>query len=226
MNEAVPHLTRWGVSLEELAKLVDDNPSLRGMLFGYVAEKKIDQFLKSEHITEVVKDDDHNRKKKGDRRIIYKGRSFTIEVKSLQTSQIKNKEDGSWRGRAQVDASDRRIITFPDGKKLNTTLLLRGEFDLLAVNCFSFGEQWKFCFAKNSDLPMSTHEKYPRKYREQLISSMVPVTWPPEPPYTTDIFAILEDLLAVPTRTSTEVTVEPVPKNATKVVRKTQKRSK
>ena len=31
---------RWGFTAEELTRIVDENPSLRGMLFGYVAELK------------------------------------------------------------------------------------------------------------------------------------------------------------------------------------------
>jgi hypothetical protein len=31
-------LSRWGISAKELTEAVDANPSLRGMLFGYVAE--------------------------------------------------------------------------------------------------------------------------------------------------------------------------------------------
>jgi hypothetical protein len=75
-------LERWGITEQELTDLVDQNPSLRGIMLGYVAEKKFhDTFLDHPQITEKSKDDDHNRKRKGDRRIIYKGKSLTIEVK-------------------------------------------------------------------------------------------------------------------------------------------------
>ena len=117
-------LKRWGITEQELTDLVDHNPSLRGILLGYVAEKKFhDTFLEAPDITDISKDDDHNRKKKGDRRIIYKGKTLTIEVKSLQTNMVKRLGPDQWSGRAQVDASDRRIVKFPDGTELNTTLL-------------------------------------------------------------------------------------------------------
>jgi hypothetical protein len=64
-----------------------------------------------------------------------------------------------WTGVAQVDASDSREISFPDGSKLKTTCLRRGEFDLLAINCFAFGEKWRFAFALNSELPANTYKK-------------------------------------------------------------------
>lgn len=121
-------------------------------MLGYVAEKVFhDTFLEHPEISEKGKDDDHDRKKKGDRRIVYKGKTLTIEVKSLQTAMARRTGPNEWTGKAQVDGSDRRIIKFPDGTELNTTLLLKGEFDLLAVNCFAFGEEWKFAFAKNKD---------------------------------------------------------------------------
>ncbi|WP_139942795.1 hypothetical protein [Fulvimonas soli] len=105
---------RWGITEENLSDLIDQNPSLRGMILGYVAERKFhDAFLDHPSITEVDKDDDHDRKKKGDRRIKYKGQTLTIEVKSLQTAMCRQAEDGRWTGKAQVDGSDRRIVKFP-----------------------------------------------------------------------------------------------------------------
>jgi len=205
-------LKRWEITEEELTELVDQNPSLRGIMLGYVAEKKFhDTFLEHPAITEKGKDDDHDRKRKGDRRIIYKGKTLVIEVKSLQTATVKKTGNDSWEGKSQVDASDRRIIKFPDGSDLNTTLLLRGEFDLLAVNCYAFGEKWRFAFAKNKDLPISNFKKYTEEQRKQLIASLVPVTWPPQPPFTDNPFTLLDELVKegdIPTPVSEEKTVK------------------
>lgn len=196
MTDKKSILERWGITEQELTDLVDQNPSLRGIMLGYVAEKKFhDTFLEHPEITEKSKDDDHNRKKKGDRRIIYKGKTLTIEVKSLQTAMVKQVGPDQWAGKAQVDGSDRRIVKFPDGTELNTTLLLRGEFDLLAVNCFAFGGQWRFVFAKNSALPFSTFKKYTQAQRDQLIASLILITWPPQPPFTDNLFSLLNELL-------------------------------
>jgi len=189
-------LDRWEISEAEFTELIDQNPSLRGMNLGYIAEKKFhDQFLEHPEITEVAKDDDHNRSRKGDRRIRYRGHEFIVEVKSLQTNMCKKLGDDNWDGKSQVDGSDRRVIKFKDGSELNTTLLLRGEFDLLAVNCFAFGEQWRFAFAKNSDLPTSSFKKYTEEQRRQLIASLIPVSWPPKPPFTTDPFELLDEMI-------------------------------
>ncbi len=187
-------LRRWGISAGELTALVDENPSLRGILLGYVAEHKFRELIERHPlISETRKHDDHDRTRKSDRVIVYKDREFSVEVKSLQTNLIRER-DGKWHGRAQVDASDRRTVVFPDGSRLETTLLLRGQFDILAVNCFAFQERWDFAFALNRDLPCSTYRGYTPAQREHLIASLVPVTWPPEPPFVADPFPLVERL--------------------------------
>lgn len=83
-------LDTWDITPEFLTECVHDNPSLRGMLLGYIAEKKLwEVFDGDKRITELRKDDDHDRKKKGDLVVTYKGSEYKIEVKSLQTNSIK-----------------------------------------------------------------------------------------------------------------------------------------
>ena len=36
-------LKRWDVTTEELTEVVDQNPSLRGMIIGYLAELKLEK---------------------------------------------------------------------------------------------------------------------------------------------------------------------------------------
>lgn len=187
-------LERWSVTPDELTALVDENPSLRGILLGYVAELKLREIFDSHpRISRTVKYDDHDRTRKSDRVIEYRGREFSVEAKSLQTNSIR-KEGDRFVAVAQVDGSDRRTIVLPGGKKLTTTLLLRGQFDLLAVNCFAFRNEWRFAFALNSDLPCSTYRKYKPAQRKMLIASLVRVTWPPEPPFVEDPFPLIERL--------------------------------
>lgn len=145
-------------------------------------------------MTSIEKDDDHDRKKKGDLRVSYKGREFVIETKSLQTNSIRE-EDGVFRGKAQCDASDRRVVKLPDGSTMNTTCLLVDEFDVLAVNIFGFFDEWRFVFALNRDLPRSTFRNYTPEQREHLLATLVPVTWPPAPIFTTDLFVLFDRLL-------------------------------
>lgn len=187
-------LDRWSITIEELTELVNNNPSLRGALLGYIAEWKMrTMWFSTADISHAVKYDDHDRKKKGDLVVTYKGNSFIIESKSLQTNSIRRETD-KWVGTAQCDASDRRPIRLPDGSIVNTTCLLAGEFDLLAVNLFTFEDQWRFIFAKNSELPRSKHKKYTDSQRQYLLASSVRVSWPPEPPFYAEPYKLLEEI--------------------------------
>jgi hypothetical protein len=182
-------LDDWRVTPEQLTAILGENPSLRGMLQGYVAEWKLRDYLLSlPDVTAIRKPDDHDRQEKGDLYVTYRGRLYRLEVKSLQTATVKwDAAANQWHGKAQVDASDRRLIRLPDGSTLQTTLLLRGEFDILAVNCFAFTQKWDFLFARNEDLPSSTFRNYSETQRANLIASLIPVTWPPSAPFVTDI---------------------------------------
>ncbi len=193
-SETLSILEVWKLSPDTLTDIINENPSLRGMLLGYVAEYKLREMLLSEdRINYLGKPDDHDPTNKGDHVIEYKGQRFTIESKSLQSRMIE-KDGDIWRGKAQVDANDRRSIVLKDGTQIATTLLMVGEFDVLAVNCFAFEQAWNFVFARNSDLPRSTYRRYSPQVQNQLIASLVSVSWPPEPPFTCDLTEILEQL--------------------------------
>ncbi len=172
------------MTADEVDEMLAANPSLRGMVFGYVAEFKLRKlwFSDATKFADARKPDDHDRRKKGDISFLYQGVELRVESKSLQTDSVKC--DGSvWRGRFQCDASDRRTVKIPGNGKLETTCLLVGEFDLLAVNLFAFGQGWKFAFAHNDDLPRTTFEKYKPAHRRHLLATLMPVSWPVESPY-------------------------------------------
>ncbi|MFH0963473.1 MAG: restriction endonuclease [Planctomycetota bacterium] len=192
-------LERWDISPEELTELVDRSPSLRGILLGYVAEHQLLKLLLrvSSDMRNHGKADNHDRSAKADRTILFKGRQLKIECKSLQTNSIRRETDPGtgkpyWIGKAQVDASDRRKVTFPNGTKLETTCLLAGEFDILAVNCFEFEKEWRFAFARNRDLPRSSFSRYTPYQRRHLLATLVTVTWPPKPPFYADPLPVIE----------------------------------
>ena len=188
----------WDIDPAALSSILDANPSLRGMLLGYVAESKLKEIIQSfKNVSFITKFDDHNRKKKGDLYIIYKGRAFDVESKSLQSNMISyDNHLGVWSGKAQVDASDRRDVVLPNGESLNTTLLLRGEFDILAVNCYAFNNKWNFVFARNSELPCSSYKKYTQYQQQCLIASLIPITLPPSPPFYSNLQALLDEMVA------------------------------
>ena len=165
------------------------------MILGYLAELKLERlWLSGDAVSEVTTYDDHDRRRKGDRVVRYKGHEFVFESKSLQTATIRETYDG-WMGRAQVDASDRREVTLPDDSTVTTTCLLRGEFDILAVNVFAFENRWRFVFAKNSDLPSSRYRGYSAYQRSHLLATLVDVTWPPKPPFLDEPFTLMNEIV-------------------------------
>jgi len=230
-------LETLGISAEYLTAVVNGNPSLRGMISGYIAERKLhDVFEQDNRTSKLRKEDDHDRTKKCDLVVTYKGFDFKVEVKSLQTNTIqilgrdgdwiprilkmrvettkeqsnrynyipntefnkilrKDRRTGQYRGAVQCDASDRREVKLPNGKSITTTCLKVGEFDILAVGLFGFREEWDFGFALNEDLPRSNYAKYPSIIRNQLLKTLIPVTWPLAAPYVNDPFILLDKLV-------------------------------
>ncbi len=188
-------LYRWGLTVKELTTIVDANPSMRGLMLGYVAEYKLKKmYFENKRITALVKDDDHDRKSKGDIRFNYKGKTFRVECKSLQTNLIKKTSTG-FAATFQCDASDSRIVRFSDGSEVKTTCLIVGEFDIVAVNLFSLQEKWKFAFALNRDLPRSKYQKYTPQQQGELLASSMQITWPLKPPFEKDPFVLLDRLI-------------------------------
>lgn len=191
-------LDRWKISEAELTQIVDDNPSLRGFMLGYIGEYKLRNLLISDmRVTNLIKPDDHKRDagSKNDMMITYRDHIFTVEVKSLQTNSIKKDINGRMTGTIQVDASDRRPVILPDGSKVETTCLLKGEFDLLALNLFQFNESWNFGFILNRDLPTTTSRKYNEYQQQHLLATSIKVTFPLEFPYVSDPFILLDSLI-------------------------------
>jgi hypothetical protein len=187
------YFQKLGITIEELEKIVEASPSLRGVLVGYLAERRLaEKWFRKYRLRRY---DDHDRTHKGDRWLTYKGREFSIEVKSLQSNYVKEAEFG-WTGRFQVDASDCREVKLPNGDVITTTCLVVGQFDLLAVNLFEFGNQWRFAFAKNWDLPRSPSKKYTAEQRTFLLQTTPKITWPLQPPFRSEPFSLLDEMLS------------------------------
>jgi len=186
-------LKKWHLTEQELTEIIALNPSMRGLMLGYIAEYKLRKMHFSAPCFEnVQKKDDHDRKHKGDLTVTYKGREFKIECKSLQTNSIR-KTEGGYEGKYQCDASDRRKIKVGN-KSVETTCLLVGEFDIIGVNLFAFEDVWRFAFALNDDLPRSSYQKYPAAIRRQLLATLMPISWPLKPPYIESPIPLLERL--------------------------------
>lgn len=184
----------WSLTPDELNEILASRSSLRGMLMGFVAEYRLSKmFFHDARIHKVVRYDDHDRTRPGDFGFQYLGEEITVSVKSLQSKSVRP-DNGGYVGTVQVDASDRREVLLPHGERLVTTCLLIDTFDLLAVNIFEFGHQWRFAFAKNSDLPRSSFKKYTPQQQQCLLATSMKLTWPLKPPYYLEPWPVLDEI--------------------------------
>jgi len=188
-------LEDWDITVEDLDAILVERPSVRGILIGFLSEYKLQRTVFSDsRIHKLVRYDDHDRSRPADFSFEYQGQTITVEVKSLQTRSVRG-DNGGYTGRCQVDASDKRTVTLPDGSELATTCLLAGKFDILAVNLFEFGQKWHFGFIRNRDLPRSKYRRYTEYQRSCLLATSVRVTWPLEPPFYGDPFTLLREIV-------------------------------
>jgi hypothetical protein len=190
-NITDPH--RWTDS-ESVLKILTDTPSVRGMVYGNLAEVKLSRWLARNGVPlrDQTRDDDHARTK-SDRTILYKRRRYTIQVKSMQTKSIKEIAPGRFAAQVQCDGSDKRRVILPNGHEIETTCYVAGEFMVLATALHPFTDKWNFAFRLNSTLERSPSTKYSAADREYLLKTLVPITWPVQAPWTTDLFGLLKD---------------------------------
>ena len=185
----------WGISIEDLNAVLAERPSVRGILLGFLSEYRLQRTVLSDsRIHKLVRYDDHDRTRPADFSFEYQGNEFTVEVKSLQTKSVRPL-NGGFGGSCQVDASDRRKVTLPDGSTLKTTCLITGKFDILAVNLFEFHHRWDYAFIRNEKLPRSRHKPYTDYQRQNLLATSVRVEWPLKPPFYDGPWPILDEIV-------------------------------
>lgn len=182
---------KWA-NAETLLRVIQANPSLRGIAYGYVSEMEFERhYLKGRKTIESFSKDDDHRKTKSDRTVIFKGEPISIQIKSVQTNSIRF-ENGRFSAKVQNDASDRRRVTLPDGTKLETTCYLVGEYDILAVSLHPFTGKWRFAFKENSKLQRTTFKKYAPKEQKHLLATLETIYFPLDSSWTGDFDEMLE----------------------------------
>ena len=192
-------------------RILTENPSLRGITMGYFAEVMFEDNVlrKQPAFSSIGKDDDHQ-KSKSDRRFVYRDREYTIQLKSIQTNSLRDEEKGRVTAIVQNDASDRRDILLPTGKKISTTCYLVAEYDILAVPLFPFTGDWsRFAFRRNRDLPRSRHRGYSPEERESLLATAVRIEWPLDEAWTTKLVPMLDKTLGRPVGSEPRLGVTP-----------------
>lgn len=188
------YFKRWSASRDEFNEVFSRNPSLMGMMKGYMAEEKLKQnILEPSGVKNLRSPDDHDRTTKGDWVFDWDGEEIIVEVKCLQSHTVEKHGD-VWKGKYQCDASDSREIQLNSGQCVETTLLEVGEFDILAVGLFDFGGEWNFVFAENEDLPRTTYTMYSKTEQNSLIKGTHSIEYPlsDDSIYSENIFKIIE----------------------------------
>lgn len=80
---------------------------------------------------------------------------------------------------------------------METTCLVIDEFDLLAINLFEFGNEWRFAFAKNEDLPRTPYHGYDEEVRQYLLKGTMDINWPldDDSPYEEEPWGLLDETI-------------------------------
>lgn len=205
IDDNIDYFEHWNAAKREFNEVFNRNPSLMGMMKGYMAEEKLKTMYLEDYprVENLFSPDDHDRDLKGDWRFDWDGEEHIIvEVKCLQSNYVESRKtpegETRWGGKYQCDASDSREIELEHGESVGTTLLEVGEFDILAVGIFEFGGNWEFVFAKNEDLPRTTYHDYPEEVQDRLIKGMHDIEYPlvDDSIYHEEIWPLIEETVA------------------------------
>ena len=162
------------------------------MVYGYVSEQRFAGTLGGRGIREHHKPDDH-KKTKSDRTFTYGSKEYTIQLKSIQTNSVKEPSPGKFTAKIQNDASDRRKITLPNGKSIETTCYQVGEYDILGVSLQPFTGDWRFAFKKNRHLKTTTSKKYDPSTQKYLLATLEDMAYPLTDDWTEELASLLTD---------------------------------
>lgn len=166
----------------------------------YVLEKKVHAVP---GVTDVFKPGDNNLQVKGDLVATYKNVPLSIEVKNVRRKYndpsrrprvVQNLLETYWVGTFCTRSSRSRKIKFSDGSEAQTYNVLRGRYDIIAVNVFQMTKKQEFVYCLEKNLPSTKHGNThltPLQCDETL-QSEIHVRWPPVEPWTDDLGSILE----------------------------------
>lgn len=118
-----------------------------------------------------------------------------VESEVFRTFWLKGGLDARYKGTVQVDASDKRPVTLPNGGREVATNLVVGEFDILALGLFAFRERWDFAFVLNSDLPRTKHKRFKPENRQYLLMGSISVEWPLSPAHKQEPFSLMDQII-------------------------------
>lgn len=138
-------------SASVLSSILNNNPSARGFLQGYIAEEYLMTYLRNlPGISDVSKIPDRH-SKRGDIAFNYESRHYTVEVKSLKSNSRKEEFlDGGFSGVVGVKKTD---VAWSKAGVKGTCHLSPGEFDILAISTYNVTGNWGFYFLASEFIP-------------------------------------------------------------------------
>ncbi|MEK6589018.1 MAG: hypothetical protein AABY97_09280 [Chloroflexota bacterium] len=185
----------WGLALDDLETMIAENPHVYSPISGFLAEYRCRQLhLTRPEITDLIRPSGYNKADKGDFTFTYKAKPFRLEVKSLDGPSVVNLGRGRWEGTFQCNASDQRKVTLPNKHAINTNCIVAGGWDVLAVNLYAFGGEWRFAFARQVALPRAS-DMYTPEDRPHLLASSMKITLPLAAPYTPNLTTVLDAIV-------------------------------
>jgi len=195
VQKRLQKIKSWSLSLDDLVMMVAENPHLYSPMSGFLAEYKCRQLhLTRPEITGLVRPSGYDKANKGDFMFTYKDQPIRLEVKSLDGPRVVHLGDDRWEGTFQCNASDARKVTLANGHTVSTNCIVAGGWDVLAVNLYDFGGQWRFAFAPQSAL-FRASDQYAPADRPYLLASSMKITLPLGKPYTADLLALLDAIV-------------------------------
>jgi len=186
----------WGLSLNDLEAMIAENPHVYAPISGFLAEYKCRQLhlTTNAKISQVVRPSGYDKAQKGDFSFLYKNEPIRLEIKSLDGPHVRHLEADRWTGTFQCNASDARTVTLPNCHKVHTNCIVSGGWDILAVNLYTFGNHWRFAFARQRDLPRAS-TMYKEEDRPYLLASSMSISLPLTAPYTSNLVALLDEIV-------------------------------
>lgn len=186
---------RTGLSEERIEFICTHKKGVGSHILGAAGEFGLKDYYLDNHpdISDIHLQDDHNKSETGDFSFCYKGHVFTtVEVKTAKRIQ---KDVYPFSSSASISHRDRKKVVFPDGSMVETGVILRNEYDILAVNMWHCFGQHVFVFAKLNDLPAETSKSFTEEQKKFIIKSTVKVSWPAVHPFYEDITQVLDSLI-------------------------------
>ena len=148
-----------GFSISDIEGLVEENPSLRGYLQGYLAELRLrEKLLSCPGVSSVIKIPDSSAVK-GDFYVEYLGYNLKVEAKSFRSNSAKyDTLSESWSASVQCKNPGSRLLNVTGRGLVKAVCIEERRFDILAICTYPVTGQWGFLFCPEFLLPRADNK--------------------------------------------------------------------